>query len=103
VQESLPPVARNQDFLQAQAKGREFCDPSGSSRIRFLKEAWDKCLAVGIGQIKSDAILFRFKDETWEFRAIDVLGYKGIAHYNGSYYEAPVKKLRLLAKAEKHG
>ena len=66
-----------------------------------MKEAFDKGLAVGIQQIRNDSIFFRFKDETFEFPAGEVLGYRGIAKYNGSYYEAKVSALRRLK--EKHG
>lgn len=66
-----------------------------------MNEAYEKGLAVGIQQIKNDSIFFRFRDETWEFPATIVLGYKGVARYNGSYYEAKVSVLRRLAKKEK--
>ena len=58
-------------------------------------------IAQGIGQIARDAIFFRYRDETWEFPTYDVLGYRGIAHFNGVYYEAKVKDLRKLAKNNK--
>lgn len=53
-------------------------------------------MAVGVQQIRTDSITFRFNDEVFDFPTYDVLGYKGIAHYNGSYYEAPIKALRKL-------
>ena len=71
-----------------------------------MKEAYDKGLAVGIQQIRSDSILFRFKDELWEFPAFYVLGVNGknIAKFNGNYYEAKPSRLRGLAKRMKrHG
>ena len=61
-----------------------------------MKEAYDKGLAVGVGQVKTDTLFFRYKDETYEFPAIDLLGIKGIAKYNGIYYEAKVKDLRRM-------
>lgn len=69
--------------------------------IGRMNEAYRRGLAYGVPQIKTDTIFFRYKEETFEFPAIDVLGAKGIAKHNGCYYEANVKKLRTL-KA-KHG
>ena len=60
-------------------------------------------IAIGMGQIKSDAISFRYNDETWEFPTYDVLGYRGIAHFNGMHYEAKVRDLRSLAKRLANG
>lgn len=57
--------------------------------------------AIGVGQIKSDSIFFRAGDETWEFPTYDVLGYRGIAHYNGIHYVAKVADLRKMAKKMK--
>jgi hypothetical protein len=66
-----------------------------------LKEAFEKGLAVGIQQIRTDSVFFRFKDETWEFPTGVVL--PKYAHYNGSYYEAKASRLRKLAKEQANG
>ncbi len=57
-----------------------------------------KGVAQGVPQIKSETIFFRYGDETWEFPTYDVLGYKGIAKFNGIHYEAKVKDLKKLAR-----
>ena len=59
-----------------------------------MKEAFDKGLAIGVQQIRTDSVYFRFKDETFEFPTNQVV--PKIAKYNGSYYEAKVKDLRRL-------
>ena len=59
-------------------------------------------IAIGIPDIRTDAIDFRYQDQTWSFPTYDVVG--RIAHYNGVAYEAPVKKLIALAKKKgSHG
>ena len=58
-------------------------------------------IAIGQGQIESDEIFFRYHDETWEFPAYDVLGYRGIAHFNGVNYVARVSDLRKMACMDK--
>ncbi len=68
----------------------------------MMESAYKRGLAVGLPQIASDTIFFRFHDETFEFPAFDLLGAPNIAHYNGIYYEAKVTKLREL-KAKSHG
>ena len=60
-----------------------------------------KGYAYGLPQINTDSIFFRYKDETWEFPAFDVLGYRGIAKYQGTCYIARVKDLKELEKLEK--
>ena len=55
-------------------------------------------IAIGMSQIKTGRIFFRYRDETWDFDTYDVIGYRGFAHYNGMHYEASVKDLRQLAK-----
>ena len=59
---------------------------------------YKKGIAQGQPQINSDSVFFRYYDRTWEFPAYDVLGYKGIAHYNGLHYEASVKDLEKMEK-----
>mgnify|MGYP001611760925 CR=1 FL=1 len=68
-----------------------------------MKEAFDRGLAVGIQQIRTDSVFFRFKDETFEFTTGEVV--PKIAKYNGCYYEAKVKDLRKLDRKKKahHG
>ena len=68
-----------------------------------MNDVYDKGLAVGIQQIRKDSIFFRFRDETFEFPATELLGVKKIAKFNGCYYEAKVSTLRRLAKEKKHG
>ena len=58
---------------------------------------YKKGVAIGMGQIDSDSLFFRYHDETWEFPIYDVVGYRGFAHYNGVHWEAKVSDLRLLA------
>ena len=53
-------------------------------------------IAIGISDIKSDAIHFRYRDKTWDFSTFEVVPH--IAKYNGIYYEASVKKLKKLAE-----
>ena len=50
-------------------------------------------IAVGQSNILTDTMTFRFKDELFEFPIIEVIH---IAHHNGYYYEAKVKRLRAL-------
>ncbi len=64
-----------------------------------MKEAFDRGLAVGIPEIRSDSIFFRYKDEEWRFPTFHVL--PNHAHYNGVYYEAKPARLRKLARAVK--
>ena len=59
--------------------------------------------AIGIPQIRKDTIFFRAGDETWEFPAYEMLGAKGIAHFDGCTYVAKVKDLRKFAKENKNG
>ena len=59
-----------------------------------MNEAFERGVAVGVQQIRTDSVYFRFKGETWEFPSYEVVPH--IAKYNGSYYEAPVKNLRKL-------
>lgn len=66
-----------------------------------MEDAYAKGFAVGLPQINTDTIFFRFKNEVFEFPAYDLLGIAGIAHFNGRYYEAKVSKLRELK--EKNG
>ena len=65
-------------------------------RTRFdtYSELYKKGVAVGYCNIRSDTLIFRFRDETFEFPTGDVL--PGIAFWNGYFYTAPVKKLRKL-------
>ena len=63
------------------------------------KQKFKRGIAIGSGQIASDEIFFRYNDETWSFPTYDVLGYRGVAHFNGVYYEAKVSDLRRLQKA----
>ena len=66
-----------------------------------MNEAYSKGKAVGIQQILTDSVFFRFKDETFEFPTNQVI--PEIATFNGSYYEADVKQLRKMKKERING
>ena len=69
------------------------------------QQAFRRGIAIGIQNIRNDSIMFRYQNEFLELPTYDVLGYKGVAHYNGTYYEAPIKALRKLLKQKEaaHG
>ena len=69
----------------------------------MMEEAYARGMAVGLPQIDKDTIFFRYRDEQFEFPAYELLGMPGIAHFNGSHYEADVTKLRKLAARMNHG
>ena len=58
-----------------------------------------KGIAVGESNIKADTLVFRWKDEVFEFPTVELI--PGIAAYNGYFYEAKVERLRTLEK--EHG
>ena len=58
---------------------------------------YDRGIAVGAPDIKTDEITFRFRRELFTFDTEDVIH---IAKYNGYFYEAPIDKLRKLSKAK---
>lgn len=66
----------------------------------MLPSLYKKGLAGGLPQIKSDQILFRYKDEVFEFDSYIVLNTvkkgKSICKFDGVCYVAKVKDLREL-------
>ena len=58
-----------------------------------------KGIAVGESNIKADTLVFRWKDEVFEFPTVALI--PGIAAYNGYFYEAEVERLRKMK--EQHG
>lgn len=55
-----------------------------------------KGLALGRSDIKNDSIDFRYRDEVFSFRTLDVMH---IVKCNGSLYEARIDDLRMLKAA----
>ena len=66
-----------------------------------MKEAFDRGMAVGVPQIRTDSIHFRFKDSVWNLPTYGVVGV--FAHYNGCYYEAKVSDIQKFVKEMDHG
>ena len=66
--------------------------------LDFMSRQWKRGLAVGQPDIRSDSIYFSYKDEKFNFPALQVIG---ICKQNGSFYTAKVKKLRELRN--RHG
>ena len=62
--------------------------------------AYKRKRAVGCTDIRTDAMFFRFRKETF---TLPVMVVNDITIYNGYFYEAPVAKLRALAKEQDHG
>ena len=69
---------------------------SGTITIAALIEETNrKGCALGRPDIKTDTIDFVYKDEKFNFPAFDVMEF---CKPNGTFYTAPVKKLRELEK-----
>jgi hypothetical protein len=61
---------------------------------------YDEGIAVGSADIKNDTVLYRFRDELFEFPTSKVYHLRFSGHgFNGYFYTAPVEELRKL-KAE---
>ena len=60
-----------------------------------------KQVAFGQPQIHTDTIIFRWKDEIFEFPCLTLI--PQYAKYNGYFYEAKVSDLKKLKKRAKHG
>lgn len=58
-------------------------------------------IAFGQPQIKTDTIVFRWKEEVYEFPCAEVV--PDHATYNGYFYEAKVSSLRKLARKADNG
>lgn len=71
----------------------------------MLDILYKKGLAGGLPNIKSDAVIFRFKDEVFEFPSYFILNAekkgKSVVRFDGVCYVAKVKDLRELRT--KHG
>lgn len=59
----------------------------------IFDSVYEKGFAVGTGQVKTDTMLFRYRDEVFEFPTLLV---HPMADWNGYFYEVPVEKLRAL-------
>lgn len=73
---------------------------------RVFDDLYEKGLAVGMPEIRTDGVFFRYRDEKFEFPSSilnEKHGGRNIVRYDGLLYLASVKKLRALAKKEKHG
>ena len=55
-------------------------------------------IAVGMPDIRTDAIVFFWRGEEISMPTITVLGKPPVAKSHGTFYTAPLKKLRALAK-----
>jgi hypothetical protein len=60
---------------------------------------YERGIAVGHSDVKSDTMVFRFRDEKFELPSIDAMR---VARYNGYFYEAHIDDLRRL-ETEKAG
>ena len=58
-------------------------------------EFYEKGLAVGVSDVKHDAMIFRFRDE--QFTLTTLQACKAMK-WNGRTYEMPIAKLRGLLK-----
>ena len=56
---------------------------------------YDKGIAAGHSDIERDVLVFRFRDETFEFPTFKAYPY---VEFNGYFYTAPVDKLRELER-----
>lgn len=65
-----------------------------------FKELNDRGLAIGSSNICADTMSFDYRDEHFEFPAMEVFR---LATHNGYFYTAPIEKLRALAKKNKNG
>lgn len=61
---------------------------------------YDRGLAIGSSSIHTDTMQFDYRDEHFEFPAMEVFR---LSTYNGYFYTAPIEKLRALAKKNKNG
>ena len=60
---------------------------------------YDRGVARGFSEIKTDSIRFLFRDEEYNIPSIHAVR---IAKWNGYFYEAQIKAVRKLAKELAH-
>ena len=60
----------------------------------------EKGIAVGRSDIGNDRVVFRFREETFEFPTVKLAGEM---EWNGYFYTMKVDRLRKLARERKHG
>ena len=60
----------------------------------MFEELYAKGIAVGESNIKADTLVFRYRDEVFEFPTGVLI--PGVAGWNGYFYEAEVERLREL-------
>lgn len=75
---------------------------NGSIVLPDFEGVYERGLAIGMHDIKTDTIHFRFKKEFFEFNPREVIG---LTNYNGYFYEARIVDLRALKRKMKahHG
>ena len=59
----------------------------------MFEHVYKRGIAVGESNVRNDKLIFRFRDETFEFPTEKAIH---IARYNGYFYEAPIDELRKL-------
>lgn len=64
----------------------------------FLEKHYKQGNAVGGSYIQDDSLCFRYRDEVFEFPSIEVMP---LVETDGTWYIAPVTKLRKLAASKK--
>ena len=69
-----------------------------SVETRFFESVYKQGLAIGGSYIRDDTVVLRYRDEVFEFPSAEV---SDLLSANGTYYTAPVKKLRVLQKKKK--
>lgn len=60
---------------------------------------YDRGIAVGSADVRNDSVIFRFRDEVFEFPTSKIYHLRFLDHgWNGYFYTAPVDKLRELER-----
>ena len=62
---------------------------------------YEKGIAVGVPDIRTDAVVFFFRDREMSFHTHDVLPH--VATFNGCFYEAKMKALKKLSRKKSDG
>lgn len=63
-----------------------------------FKSLYDKGVAVGVPDIKSDCIIFFFRGEEIPVPSYALLKHPQKARFNGTHYEARIKDVRKAVK-----
>ena len=66
--------------------------------VSSFEHYYKRGIAVGMPDIRTDAIVFFWRGEEISLPTIAVLGKPPVAKSNGTFYTAPLKKLREIAK-----